>query len=102
MTFTEIGEGLTQADAAGSRSEIATGLGYERNPLQGDVGSFSQYFDNARVGLVQGQIIGFGSRPPAPALQDLEDTIHLGYRGVGELFPLELNAQFGILAYVYF
>ena len=63
--------------------------------------SFSQYFDHARVGLVQGQIISFGSWPPALVLQDLEDTIHLRYRSVGKLFPFELNGRFGIFAYVY-
>jgi len=65
------------------------------------VSSFSQYFDNAWVGLVQGQIIGFGSEPPALVLQDLEDTIHLRYSGVGKLFPFEVDGHFGILAYVY-
>jgi len=63
--------------------------------------SFGQYFDHARVGLVQGQIIGFSSWPPALVLQNLEDAIHLRYRGVGKLFPFELNTHFGILVYVY-
>jgi len=102
VSCAKVGEGLTQADAAGSRPEVAAGPGYERDPLQGDVGSFSQNFDNARVRLMQGQIIGFGSGPPAFVLQDLKDAVHLRYRGVGELFPFEFNGHFGIFAYVYF
>jgi hypothetical protein len=97
----KVGESLTQADAARGRPEIPAGPRYQRNPLQGDVGSFSQYFDHAWVRLVQGQIIGFGPRPPTLVLQELEDTIHLSYCGVGELFAFELNGHFGILAYVY-
>ena len=92
-----VGERLTQTDAAGCGAEISAGRGWQWNSLQGDLGFFSQYFDNARVGLVECKIIDFGSRPPGLVLQDLENTLHLRNSGVGKLVPFELNRQPGIL-----
>src|SRR5208337_1498368 len=92
----KVGERLAQADAAGCGAEISAGGGWQWNSPQRDLGFFSQYFDHARIGLVQCKIIDFGSRPPALVLQDLENTLHLRNRRVGMLFPFELNSQPGI------
>ena len=92
------GERLAQADAAGCGAEISARRGRQWNSLRGDFGFFSQYFDNAWVGLVERKVIDFGSRPPALVLQDLENALHLRDRGVGKLFPFELNGQPGILS----
>ena len=62
----KLGERLAETDATGCGAEISAGGGWLWNSFQGNLGFFSQYFDHARVGLVEGEVIDFGSRPPLP------------------------------------
>ena len=96
-TGAKAGKSLAQARAAGNRTKISAGFCHQGNSFHRDFRFLSEDLDDARVGLVDGEIIHFASWFTTQVFQRPDNTIQLGDGHVSELLPLKLNIQSGIL-----